>query len=134
MLRKAMRKLGFIIVFLCHGLCLHAQSYIGTITAGNYTQGKVKAQITTTPQGGVAVTLFHVKFARMMPVRLNVTIPSLTISGTRLTGENIVPTGNNKRYEKYLVRNFDGTADRNQLAFTCLMGKETLTFKGIRKK
>jgi len=128
-----MRKIFFILILLAFGLVASSQTYIGTLTVGNYTQENVEVKLTKAPNGSVTATLYHVKFARMMPVRLDVSIPSLTYSGTQLQGDIIIPTAKGKKYEKYLVRKLAGTVDVQRIAFGCHMGKKMLTYEGTRK-
>lgn len=140
-----MKQTVLLLALLGSLLCLKAQSYVGTITVGSYTQRNVEVQLdvatereqcpskgASTPKGCATMTIFNVKFSYMMPVKLDVVIPSLTLSGTHLTGNNITPLSNGKRYDKYLVRNLVGTADGRHLTFSCLMGKKRLTFNGTR--
>lgn len=127
-----MKQTVLLLALLGSLLSLRAQSYVGTITLGSYTQRNVEVQLASTPKGCATMTIFNVKFSYMMPVKLDVVIPSLTLSGTHLTGNNITPLSNGKRYDKYLVRNLVGTADGRHLTFSCLMGKKRLTFNGTR--
>jgi len=129
-----MRKTTLLFALLALSLYVSAQTYVGTMTVGNYTQKDVEVKLSKTVQRGVSMTFFHVKFARMMPVRLNVVIPTLSLEDSHMRGDNIIPTANGKRHEKYLVRNLTGDADAQRLKFTCTMGKKQLTFNGTRKK
>ena len=129
-----MKHIALLLALLCSLLCLRAQNYVGTVTVGNYTQRNVEVRLASPPKGRATMTIFNVKFSYMMPVKLDVVIPSLTLSGTHLTGNNITPLSNGKHYDKYLVRNLVGTADGSHLTFSCLMGKKRLTFSGTQKK
>ena len=129
-----MNRVALFFLLTIFGGALKAQNYTGTITVGNYTQKGVEAKVQKLPDNTVAVTLFHVRFSSLMPVRLDVVIPTLTLEKGHLSGRDIVPLGDGKRYEKYLVRDFQGTVDATRLSFACLLGKKQLTFNGTRKK
>jgi len=130
-----MYKKNLLFIFLVVlGLGASGQTYVGTMQFDNYMQRDVTVRLSKTAQGEVQMTLYHVKFARMMPVRVDVTIPGLNLDGSRLTGDNKVPVSKKKTYDKYMVRRFVGTADVEQLDCSCMMGNKKLTFKGLRKK
>jgi len=121
-------------IWLIIGLCAYGQTYVGTMRFDNFTQRSVTVKLSKTAQGDVQMTLYHVKFARMMPVHVDVTIPGLRLDGIRLTGDNEVPVSKKKHYDKYTVHRFVGTADADRLDCSCMMGDKKLTFKGNRKK
>ncbi len=129
-----MKKIIIVLVFLVVGFVASAQTYIGTMTSGNYTMENVVIKLTKASNGLVTATLYDVKFARMMPVKLDVSIPTLSYVGTELQGDNIVPVSKGKKYEKFLVRKLVGTADAQRMDFSCQMGKKKVTFKGKRMK
>ncbi len=131
----APRHIASLLLFLfIFSLSAHAQTYVGTLQQDGYSQHKVSIRLAKTAQGDVQMTLFHVKFARMMPVRLDVVIPGLKLAGGRLTGDNSVPLAKGKRYEKYTIRQLAGTADANKLEYTCIMGSKKISFKGKIKQ
>ena len=116
------------------GQHIEAQNYIGTISIGDYTQKNVEAKLSMSQATGATVTLFDVKFAHMMPVKIDVSIPGLSLEETRLTGDNIIPLSKGKEHRKHLIRRLKGTADASRLSFSCMMGKKQLIFNGTRKK
>lgn len=122
------------LALFCTGFDASAQTYVGTMTTGSYTQKAVEVKLTRTPQGETTMDIRHVKFARMMPVHVDVNIPSLRHEGRSLKGDDIVPTTKGKRQEKRRVRQLDGTADADRLAFSCTMGGKPVSFKGTRKR
>ena len=122
------------ILLVCLALCASAQTYVGTMTTGSYTQKNVEVRLAQSPLGEVAMDIKHVKFARLMPVHVDVNIPSLKLEGKSLKGNNIVPTTKGKRQEKRRVKQLSGTADAERLAFTCTMGDKPVSFKGNRRK
>ena len=127
------RKIVLFFAFVTLGWALRGQQYVGTLTIGNYTQRGVEVSLATPRADTTALTLFDVKFSRMMPVRLDVVIPSLTLREGRLSADRTVPASGKKRYEKFLVQRLRGQADAERLSFSCQMGKKMLSFSGARK-
>lgn len=123
--------LAFMLGFGC---ACSAQTYVGTMTSGNYTQSSVEVRLTRQPQGSATIDMRHVKFARMMPVHVDVTIPSLKVDGASLQGDDIVPTTKGKRKEKRRVRQLTGSVDGDRLTFTCTMGGKPVSFSGKKKR
>ncbi len=128
-------KPSFLILFL--GICIchsYAQRFTGTMTVGGYTRENVVVKLkTTSAQDVCAITMFNVKFARMMPVTLDVTINPVTKKNGLLTGDNIIPSGNGKRYEKYVVRQLKGNVGSDNLRFSCTMGDKKVTYSGRKE-
>jgi len=130
-----MKKTLFFILLSVIGLSLKAQTYVGTMTVGAYTREGVKVFVQPSSQGSsLSMTMYKVKFARMMPVKLDVEINPVSVDGKHLSADNIVPTNKAKRYEKYIVRDLDGVMDNGQLCFTCQMGSKQLVYKGKKPK
>ena len=111
-----------------------AQSYVGTMEVNGYTRKEVVVQLAKTKQGELVLKMFNVKFARLMPVKVDVDIPGITLNGSRLQGNNIIPSSKGKPYERYRVTKLDGKADSQQISFTCMMGDKPVKFSGKRKK
>lgn len=111
-----------------------AQSYVGTMEVNGYTLKEVVVQLAKTQQGELVLKMFNVKFARLMPVKVDVDIPGITLNGSRLQGNNIIPSSKGKPYERYRVTKLDGKADSQQISFTCMMGDKPVKFSGKRKK
>lgn len=105
-----------------------AQTYVGTMTVGDYTRKEVRVDLNKNN-----LLMHDVKFARMMPVKLDITIANLQRSAQKISGNNIVPTAKGKEYEKYTVRNLHGTAT-DTLRFECQMGKKQLRYTGVRRQ
>ena len=124
---KAMSKL-FVFILLCLSVSpLKAQLFNGTMTLGDYTRENVTVQLQPTPQqDNYTLTLFGVKFARMMPVKLDVELAPIAIKDNQLEGDSIVPISKAKRYEKRLVRHLKGSQRDGTLSFTCQMGGKKL--------
>ena len=129
----SLKKTIFAALALAAALAAGAQTYVGTMTIGDYTQRGVEVTLTQ-KQGGSASALMHrVKFARMMPVRLDVELKPLRLADGRLAADSLVPTAGNKSYEKFTVRRLAGTSDASALRFKCRMGKKELAFDGKKK-
>ena len=111
-----------------------AQSYVGTMEVNGYTRKEVVVQLAKTQQGELVLKMFNVKFARLMPVKVDVDIPGITLNGSCLQGNNIIPSSKGKPYERYRVTKLDGKADSQQISFTCMMGDKPVKFSGKRKK
>jgi len=76
---------------LAFGLCAGAQTYFGTMTVDGYKRENVKVRLWKSEREGVVLTMYDVKFARMMPVKIDFDIPQLRLENGRLTGDNTVP-------------------------------------------
>lgn len=127
-----MRRFLILLCFLAFCLCATAQTYIGTMTVDGYKRENVKVMLKKTDKDGVVLSMYDVKFARMMPVKIDFDIPQMKMSGSRLTADGVVPVSKGKRYEKYAIHRLDGTADSKELSFSCTMGDKPFSFKGIR--
>lgn len=131
-----MKKLFLIFILLGAGFVAMSQTYVGTLTTGSYSQKNVTVRLSQ--QSGMAVIFMQkVKFARMMPVKIDVTIPSLAIAtdpqgGKQLTGNNILPTSDKKTYDKFRVTDFKGVAG-SSLNFSCMMGDKKVSFSGTQR-
>ncbi len=119
---------------LAFGLCAGAQTYFGTMTVDGYKRENVKVRLWKSEREGVVLTMYDVKFARMMPVKIDFDIPQLRLENGRLTGDNTVPVSKGKRYEKHTVRRLSGTADSRKLVFSCTMGDKPFSFEGTLKR
>jgi len=123
-------------ILLCVSVSpLNAQLFNGTMTFGDYTRENVTVQLQPTLQpDNYTLTLFGVKFARMMPVNLDVELAPIVIKDNQLEGDSIVPISKAKRYEKRLVRHLKGSQREGTLSFTCQMGGKKLTYNGTAKR
>ncbi len=134
---------------------IETKRYVGTMTIGNYERSNVEAVVKT--NGTVAdVLLYDVKFARMMPVRIDVVIPMLAMLKPQrpdgnaepqdaairrtyhihaiITGDNITPLSKDKPYPKYQIRQFHGRQDAGRFAFTATIGSKPVSYKGTMVK
>ena len=123
-------KTSSVIIGLLLSLSLCATEYVGSLQMANgYSLDNVRVNIDK--QGNL--TLYRVKFARMMPVRVDVLIPHLTRSNHHVKGDNIIPLVNGKQYPKRIVTNLHGSVDDKSLHVRCLLGGKEMQYKGTRK-
>lgn len=127
-----MKKTLLLLCLLAFGFYAGAQTYVGTMTVDGYTRENVKVTLKKTEKEGLVLTMYKVKFARMMPVKIDFDIPQLKLEGSRLTADGVVPVSKGKRYEKYTIHRLSGTADSKEISFNCLMGDKPFSFKGKR--
>lgn len=127
-----MKKTLFFLCLLAFGFYASAQTYIGTMTVDGYTRENVKVTLKKTEKEGVVLTMYKVKFARMMLVKIDFDIPQLKLEGGRLTADGVVPVSKGKRYEKYTIHRLSGIADSKEISFNCRMGDKPFSFKGKR--
>ena len=110
-----MKPILTLIIILC-AFCAQAQTFIGTMTVDSYTRKNVTVKLQSTSSSETcSITLYDVKFSWLMPVTLDVTIKPVTKENGQITGNNIVPTNDGKRYEKYTVRQLKGTVSNTKL-------------------
>ena len=125
-----MRGIG-VLIGLLFGISVYAAEYVGTMQMGSgYTLEKVR--VNWDEHG--CITLYHVKFARLMPVRVDVVIPQVQArienEQTVLSGDNIVPTVNEKPYPDRIITNLQGRADMQAITFRCLFGGKEMCYEG----
>ena len=125
-----MRSIG-VLIGLLFGISVCAAEYVGTMQMGSgYTLEKVR--VNWDEHG--CITLYNMKFARLMPVRVDVVIPQVqarTDSGqTVLSGDNIIPTVNEKPYPDRIITNLQGRADMQTISFRCLFGGKEMRYEG----
>ena len=105
------KKIILTLALLFLTLAATAQSYVGTMEIDGYTRNNVDIRLARTQQGTIVLYMYNVKFARLMPVKVDMETPGLTLADGRLQGNGIVPTTKGKPYEKYRITRFNGTAD-----------------------
>ena len=120
----------------------HGQSYVGTLTTNSYSQKEARMAVTVSGQRAT-LEMHRVKFAKLMPVKVDVEVRGLTAtvqntsspqnSVTTLKGDNIIPLSNGKPHKKHTIRNLKATATPTALTFECLMGDKHVSFKGQAK-
>jgi len=129
-----MKRIFTLITFILGTFCTQAQTFIGTMTVDSYTRKNVTVNLQCSSFSETcSMTLYDVKFSWLMPVTVDVIINPVTKKNGQITGNNIVPTSNGKRYEKYIVRQLKGTVSNTKLQFSCQMGGKQLTYEGMKK-
>lgn len=137
--QPCMKRIGLFLLLLFCSAVLSAQTttYVGTLTVDGYTRHNVTAKVSVNNNSATMV-LYDVKFARMMPVKVDATIPKLhasTTNGTTtLSGTNIVPTVGSKSHTKHIVKNLRGTCTASQLSTTMMLGDKKTSFSGKAKR
>ena len=123
--RLAVLLLGFLLsVSVC------ATEYIGTMQmASGYTLEDVRVSI---DEKG-CLTMYRVKFARLMPLRVDVVISPVKQESGKLSGDSIIPTVNNKPYPDKVVTKLNGAVSSNSISFSCLFGGKGMQYKGQKK-
>ena len=126
-----MRTFLFILVFLVLSLPIVARDYTGTMTVG---EGYTMHDVHVTLQADGTLTLYRVKFARMMPIRVDVTIPNLSIHEGQVTGDSIVPMVGDKSHPSRMMTSMHGSYTNSHIRFDCLFGGKPLRFDGTYRK
>ena len=126
-----MKKKLIVLLNLLFCLSLSATEYVGTLRmASGYTLSDVRVSLDE--QGNL--TLYRVKFSRMMPVRVDVVLPNLTLredsTTTVILGDNIIPTMNGKPKPERIATQLQGHADGSSIEFHCLLGGKGMQFQG----
>lgn len=105
----------------------NATEFVGSMSlASGYSL--VDVRVSLDEQGNL--TLYSVKFARMMPVRVDVLIPQVECHNERISGEDIIPSVSGKPHPDRIVTQLHGTVDKQALVFRCLMGGKEIHYKG----
>jgi hypothetical protein len=108
-----------------------AAEYVGTMQmAGGFTLKEV--HVTLDAQGNL--TMHNVKFALLMPVRVDVLIPKVKRKNDRLTCEIATPYVDDKPQPKRVVTNLHGTITPQILSFSCQFGGKQMHYQGKAKK
>lgn len=128
-----MKVICFFLFSLFTPLFVNSQTYVGTMDVDGYVRNDVKVRLYgKSPKGAAHLDMYSVKFARMMPVKVNLCITPLSFDGKNFSGDNIVPLSNGEKYDKQIIRKLSGTADSRQIVFSCMMGDKKMTYKGKR--
>jgi len=127
-----MKQIFLLIIFMFLGFLAVAQTYIGTLTVGDYIQKNTTVKLQTNSNGVATLTMYRAKFAYLMPVRLDIEMSPVKVYDGKLRGDGIIPIAKGKRYEKYRVRDLKGKRTAEQLSFSCIMGTKSIKFSGNR--
>ena len=127
-----MKKTLLLLLLLSFGLVVAAQTYVGTMNVDGYKREEVKVTLRKTDAGDYVLTMYRVKFARLMPVKIDFDIPQMKLDNGRLTADGVVPVSDGKRYEKYTIHHLSGAVSDQKLIFQCRMGDKPFSFSGKR--
>lgn len=124
------KRLAVLFLDLLLSMVVCAAEYIGTMQmASGYTLEDVRVSI---DEKG-CLTMYRVKFARLMPLRVDVVISPVKQENGKLRGDNIIPTVNNKPYPDKVVTKLNGAVSSNSISFSCLFGGKGMQYKGQKK-
>lgn len=124
------KRLAVLFLGLLLSMVVCATEYIGTMQmASGHTLDDVRVSI---DEKG-CLTMYRVKFARLMPLRVDVVISPVKQENGKLSGDNIIPTVNNKPYPDKVVTKLKGTVSSNSISFSCLFGGKGMQYKGQKK-
>ena len=128
-----MKHLLLFFIALMVFVAAYGQTYIGELTTNGYTYKNAKMELI---EKGTTITLTmrHVKFAKLMPVKVDVEVKGLTANRRQravlLNGNNIIPLSNGKPHANRTIHDFKGIADATTLTFECKMGDKRVSFSG----
>lgn len=134
-----MKRVITLLFALMLGMVLQAQTFVGNMSIATFQQKNITCTLKVDAQGRGTLVMQRVKFAKMMPVRVDMSIAGLTVKKDRdgnltLTGTDIVPTAGEKSYPKKTVTNFHGTLRGGTLTANFTMSEKKVTFTGKQKK
>ena len=134
-----MKRVISLLFALMLGMALQAQTFVGNMSIATFQQKNITCTLKVDAQGRGTLVIQRVKFAKMMPVRVDMSIADLTVKKDRdgnltLTGTDIVPTAGEKSYPKKTVTNFHGTLRGGTLTANFTMSEKKVTFTGKQKK
>lgn len=134
-----MKRVITLLFALMLGMALQAQTFVGNMSIATFQQKNITCTLKVDAQGRGTLVMQRVKFAKMMPVRVDMSIAGLTVKKDRdgnltLTGTDIVPTAGDKSYPKKTVTNFHGTLRGGTLTANFTMSEKKVTFTGKQKK
>lgn len=125
-----MRRIFILITAAIMSIGMMAAEYVGTMQmAGGFTLKEVRVSLDE--QGNI--TMYNVKFARLMPVRVDVRIPGVKRQQGQLSGDKIIPYVGSKPQPKRIVTHLRGTANKQMLSFRCEFGGKEMQFQGKAK-
>lgn len=134
-----MKKTITLLLALIVGLVLQAQTFVGSMTIASFGQKNVKCTLTVDSHGHATLVMQRVKFAKLMPVRVDMAVSGLTAKqdadgNLRLTGTGIIPTAGGRTYPKKTITDFHGTVRGSTLSASFSMSQKTVTYTGTKQK
>ena len=122
-----MKRLFILLTAALMSIGMMAAEYVGTMQVeGGYTQKNVRVTMDT--QGNL--TLYNVKFALLMPVRVDVRIPGIKQKADRISCVLTTPYVDDKPQPKRYVSELRGTITPFNFSFSCLMGGKRIHYSG----
>ena len=128
-----MKRNLLLFLLMAFGFVAGAQTFVGTMNVDGYKREEVKVTLRKTDSGDYTLTMYRVKFARLMPVKIDFDIPQMKLEGGHLSADDVVPVSDGKRYEKYTIHHLSGAVSDQKLIFQCRMGDKPFSFSGKRK-
>lgn len=133
-----MKKIATLLFALVLGIVLQAQTFVGNMNIASFGQKNITCTLTADAQGHATLVMQRVKFAKMMPVRVDMTVSGLTAKKDAagnliLSGTDIVPTAGSKSYPKKTITHFRGTVQGGTLSTTFTMSGKKVTYTGKQK-
>ena len=113
--------------------------YIGTVSVlyngETVNNENIKVRFAPKDDGTAAtIKIYRIRFVPKMPVRVDVTIPDITIdtSGDRITFscDEVIPLALGGEYPKYIVTDLAGEVVGNELEFSLKFGEYPTSFTG----
>ena len=117
--------------------------YIGTVSVlyeGETVDNEnIKVKFSQSNDGTTAsIVIYRIRFVPKMPVRINVTIPDITIqaegSNTAFSCDRVVPLALGGEYPKYTVTDLHGEIVGDRLQFSLNFGEYPTSFSGVFNK
>ena len=104
------------------------------ITSSGFTKDDVRTKVVLVSSDTLDLYMYEVKFAALMPVTIDMVVSgvSYTRTGNRITfrGDGIIPTAGNKPYEKYVIRDLEGTITADSLILSNKYGDTPSIYRG----
>ena len=113
--------------------------YVGTVTvessAGTVENTGSRVEFTPSEDGTTADLVLHeISFSPRMPMKLDVTIPGVTVVSTpeklTLSADEIIPFAMGGEFPNYKVTEFSGTIVGNKMTFSLKFGGTPTSFVG----
>lgn len=113
--------------------------YIGTVSVlyngETVNNENIKVRFAQKDDGTTAtIKIYRIRFVPKMPVRINVTIPDISIHSTgqvtAFSCDNVIPLALGGEYPKYTVTDLNGLADGDGLQFSLNFGEYPTSFDG----
>lgn len=114
------------------------ESYLGVLTVrpeSPYQMKNIEVTIAPNKTSNTAnITLHHVKFSPMMPVRLTIVIPNVTMTaiegGVQFSGNEIVPLKGGKPYASRKITHLSGKRIGSRISLSMTIGSAPVRYQG----